>query len=121
MLALKLQTTNIDLKEGKPLYIDGFINSLADDLNTANALAELYNVLKEANQQVRTKEPDLVKLNNLFKTLTDMFHVLGLDIHYVEMNEEDKKLYSDYLQSKVEQNYEKSDEIRKILIEKGIM
>ena len=119
--ALKLQTSGINLDEGKPLYIDGFINSLADDLNTANALAELYNVLKEANQLVRSKEADLSKLNDLFKTLTDMFLVLGLDITYVRMNQADLDLYNEYIRSKAEQDYEKSDVIRKQLIEKGIM
>ena len=120
-MALKLQTSGVNLDEGKPLYIEGFVNALADDLNTANALAELYNVLKEANQLIRSRDADLNKLNDLFKTLTDMFTILGLDIKYVRMNEEDHKLYNDYLQSKAEQNYERSDELRKVLIEKGLM
>ena len=120
-MALKLQTSGVDLSKGKPAYIEGFINALADDLNTANALAELYNVLKDANQIIRSKEPDLAKLNDLFKTLTDMFQVLGLDIKYVEMDEENKKLYQAYLDAKTMQNYDESDRIRKILIEKGIM
>ena len=120
-MALKLQTSGVNLNEGKPVYINGFVNALADDLNTANALAELYNVLKDANQIVRTREPDLNKLNDLFKTLTDMFHVLGLDIKYVEMTKEDLNLYNNYLQAKASQNYDESDKIRQKLSEKGIM
>ena len=120
-MALKLQTSGVNLDEGKPAYIEGFINALADDLNTANALAELYNVLKEANQLVRSRDADLAKLNDLFKTLTDMFTVLGLDIKYVRMSKEDHKLYEEYLQSKAEQNYARSDEIRQVLMQKGIM
>ena len=120
-MALKLQTSGIDLEKGKPAYIDGFIAALADDLNTANALAELYNVLKEANQIIRSKDGDLNKLNDLFKTLTDMFHVLGLDITYVKMDDTMKKLYQDYLDAKTMQNYDESDRIRKILMESGIM
>ena len=120
-MALKLQTSDINIEDGKPLYIEGFVSALADDLNTANALAELYNVLKEANQLVRTREPDLVKLNDLFKTLTDMFHVLGLDIEYTKLSKEDKDLYNQYLQAKSMQDYVKSDELRQILSRKGIM
>ena len=120
-MALKLQTSGVNLDEGKPAYIDGFISALADDLNTANALAELYNVLKEANQIVRTREPDLAKLNDLFKTLTDMFHVLGLDIKFAKMNDEDLRLFQDYLDAKSKQDYAKSDEIRQILSERNIM
>ena len=120
-MALKLQTSGVDLSKGKPLYIDGFLSALADDLNTANALAELYNLLKEANQIIRTKDTDLEKLNNLFKTLSDMFLVLGLDIKYVKMSEEDQKNYQAYLEAKTMQNYAKSDELRQLLIAKGIM
>ena len=119
--ALKLQSNNIDLNEGKPLFINKFLEALANDLNTSNALAELYNILKDINQQIRTKETDFVLLNNLFKTLTDMFYVLGLDINYVKFDDEISSLYKEYLLSKENKDFAKSDEIRKILIEKGAM
>lgn len=119
--ALKLQTSGVNLEEGKPAYISNFVNALADDLNTANALAELYNILKEINQQIRSRETDLIKLNDLFKTLTDMFMILGLDIKYVKLEKEDLDLYNAYLESKQNKDYTRSDEIRQQLIAKGIM
>ena len=120
-MALSLQVNNVDLAKGEPVYIGGFVNALADDLNTANALSELYNLIKEANQTIRSREIDFAKLNNQFKTLTDMFSVLGLNIEYVKLTAEDKGIYQQYLMAKQEKNFEKSDEIRKILIDKGIM
>ena len=120
-VALKLQTNNVNINEGKPLYIEEFLNYLADDLNTANALTSLYNVVKLANQEIRQKECDFAKLNNLFKTLTDMFNILGLDINYVPMSEQDKNIYQNYLKSKVDKDFARSDELRKILIDKNIM
>ena len=120
-MALQLQVNNINLDKGKPVYIEKFLESLADDLNTANALAELYNLIKEANQTIRSREIDFVKLNNQFKTLTDMFNVLGLNIEYVKLGDEERSLYNDYLAAKQEKNFAKSDEIRQILISKGIM
>ena len=119
--ALKLQANNIDLEKGKPAYIANFLNALADDLNTANALKELYDILKEINQQIRNREPDYDKLNDLFKTLTDMFYVLGLDINYVKFDNNISALYKEYLLSKENKDFAKSDEIRQILIEKGVM
>ena len=119
--ALKLQANGIDLEKGQPVYINKFIEALADDLNTANALAELYNLLKDINQQIRNKETDYALLNDQFKTLTDMFYVLGLDIKYVKFDEEISSLYKDYLLSKENKDFAKSDEIRKVLIEKGVM
>jgi len=119
--ALKLQANGVDLEKGKPVYINKFLEALADDLNTANALAELYNLLKDINQQIRNRETDYALLNDQFKTLTDMFYVLGLDIKYVKFDEEISSLYKDYLLSKENKDFAKSDEIRKVLIEKGVM
>ena len=119
--ALKLQANGIDLEKGKPVYINKFLEALADDLNTANALAELYNLLKDINQQIRNRETDYALLNDQFKTLTDMFYVLGLDIKFVKFDDEISSLYKDYLLSKENKDFAKSDEIRKVLIEKGVM
>ena len=119
--ALKLQANGVDLQKGKPVYINKFLEALANDLNTANALAELYNLLKDVNQQIRSRETDYETLNNQFKTLTDMFYVLGLDITYVKFDDNISQLYKDYLSSKENKDFAKSDEIRKVLIEKGVM
>ena len=119
--ALKLQAAGVDLDKGQPTRIDKFLEALADDLNTANALAELYNVLKDVNQLIRNRDADLNELNNLFKTLTDMFYVLGLDITYVKFDDDISTLYKEYLQSKENKDFAKSDEIRKILTTKGVM
>ena len=119
--ALKLQANKVNLDEGKPEYIAKFLEALANDLNTANALAELYNVLKDVNQLIRSRDADLNQLNNLFKTLTDMFCVLGLDIKYVKFDNDISQLYEEYLKSKENKDFAKSDEIRNLLITKGVM
>ncbi len=118
--ALALQSNNVDLLKGKA-KMENFINALADDLNTANALSELYNVVKETNQLLRTRPMDLNTLNDNFKTLTDMFYCLGLDINYVKLTKEDMDLVNEYNLSKANKDFAKSDELRKVLIEKGIM
>ena len=117
---LALQVNGYNLQSGKA-NMDNFINALADDLNTANALSELYNVVKETNQLLRTRPVDYDKLNDNCKTLTDMFYCLGLDIKYVTLSDEDKELYKEYNLSKENKDFAKSDELRKVLIEKGIM
>ena len=119
--ALKLQANKIRLSEGKPLFINKFLEALADDLNTANALAEVFSVLKELNSQIRAQESDFNLLNNLFKTLTDMFYVLGLEITYVPFDDEIVHLYGKYLKHRADKEFALSDEIRKVLNEKGVM
>ena len=118
--ALALQVNGYNLQNGKA-NMDNFVSALADDLNTANALSELYNIVKETNQLLRTRPVDYDKLLNNFKTLTDMFYCLGLDIKYVELSDEDKALYKEYNLSKENKDFARSDELRKVLIEKGIM
>ena len=124
--ALKLQTSNIDIVKGKPAYIEPFLMALADDLNTANALFELYNIIKNINQIVRNKDADLALLNDYFKTLTDMFYVLGLDakIEKQAENNEEKllKLIGDIrTELRAEKNYALSDKIRDKLAEIGVL
>ena len=118
---LMLQANGYKLDSIKPLYIDKFIASLADDLNTANALMELYGLVKEANQLVRSREVDFEKLGNISATLHDMFFVLGIDIERRILNEEELKLYQDYLKYKQEKDFEKSDSLRNELIKLGIL
>ena len=118
---LALQANGYDIESFKPLYIDKFLLSMSDDLNTANALMELYSLVKEANQLVRSKEIDYEKLGNISMTLKDMFYVLGLDIERKILNDEEKALYQEYLRYKKEKNFEKSDELRNQLIELGVL
>lgn len=120
-LALKLQIENIDLSLGKPLYINDFLASLSNDLNTSNALKCLYDVIKAANLEIRQKDVDFAKLNDYFKTLNDMFYILGLDIPYTKLTEEDKEIFNQYNKSKLEKDFAKSDELRNLLISKNIM
>lgn len=120
-LALYMQINDYDFNLGKTINIDKFLNSLADDLNTSNALAEVYQTTKDANQILRNKEINLQKVANLFKTLTDMFYVLGLDISYAKLTLEDKQIYNDYLQAKSSKDFALSDRLRSILIERNIL
>ena len=120
-LSLKLQSNDVDLSLGQPQYIDKFLTALADDLNTSNAMSELFEIVKLSNQELRSSNPDLAKLNDYFKTLSDMFSILGLDIHYVTMSTEDKQIYSAYLLSKQNKDFALSDKLRTVLIERKIM
>ena len=120
-LTLKIQVSGRSLDEGEPLFINNFISALADDLNTSNAISELFQVIKETNTSLRQREVDLDKLVNLHKTLKDMFFVLGLDINYVKLNEEDINLYNQYLESKAQKDFARSDEIRAILLDRKIL
>lgn len=106
--------SKIDYDSAKE-YQDKFKNELENDLNTANAITVLYDVLKS-------------DLNNNTKLylIEDFDKVLSLDLLKVE--NVDSNLIN-YINSKIEERanykknkeYDKADSIRKELEEKGII
>ncbi len=98
-----------------------FLAALADDINTSNALTILHQFLKEANGLLRQPNPSLDILLNRFFTIQAMLSILGLAIEFTILTAEDHQLYKDYLQAKSNQNFGRSDEIRKILHKRNIL
>ena len=120
-LAVKLQEFDIPFEKGESRFIEPFLNALADDLNTSNALSELHNVIKLANQALRKKDVDLSEINDLFSTIKDELYILGINIEYPILSNEDKKLLSEYNLAKANKDFARSDELRKQLIDKRIL
>ncbi|MDR0934696.1 MAG: cysteine--tRNA ligase [Erysipelotrichaceae bacterium] len=121
-LALTLQINDVDLNALNGVSnIDRFLESLADDLNTTNALTELFEITKKINQALRVNEIDIDLLKELFINMKDMISILGIDIKYVKLNDSDKLLYQEYLKAKNEKDFIKSDELRSLLIERKII
>ena len=98
-----------------------FLEALCDDLNTANAMTELYRIIKEGNVNLRNKTPDLVKIKNLFFTMQDMLSILGLEFDIPHLSNDDIELYNKYLNAKENKDFETSDKLRKELIERKIL
>ena len=121
-LHVKLQLLNESVSnyEGT-LKSDEFINELANDLNTPNALTELYKIVKEGNVCLRSNPININQLKEVYFTLKDMLYLLGLEYDLVTLTDEDKKLFEEYNISKANKDFTKSDELRKILIERKII
>lgn len=120
-LAVSLQVNNIALDAKKDIDLSAFLNYLADDFNTANAMTELFNVLKQSNQDLRKNPLDLEAISKDFSTLKTMLDIFGLDIKYPLLSEEDKEIYHQYLAYKAQKDFENSDKLRNILISKNIL
>lgn len=119
-LAVKLQLLGLSLNSSSKNMTD-FLNALADDFNTSNALTYLFATIKEANQELRKNPLDNQKLETLFATLTDMLSILGIEISYPVLTDELKKIYEEYLNLKKEKRFEESDKLRDILIKNNII
>lgn len=100
--------------------LDGFYLSLADDLNISNAFSELFKVIKESNILLRSRDLNQQTVDYLIENIEEMLEVLGLNIKRITLTKEDFDLINSYEQSKKAKEFEKSDEIRKDLIKKGL-
>ena len=97
-------------------YKNKFISYLEDDINTANAISVIYDVLK-AETSESTK----------FELIKDFDNVLGLELTIENTN--NSEVDEENIKSKIEErndakknkNYELADSIRNELLEKGIV
>lgn len=92
-----------------------FLQALADDINTANALTYLHQYVKITNAILREKLPSIKELIHRFFTIQAMLTILGLFISFPMLTKEDHQLHKDYLTAKQAQDFLKSDSIRDLL------
>ena len=105
-----------------PEYMDLFLSALADDLNTANALTVVYDIVRHINFLVRFKRRKLYVLNSYFKTLKKMIGILGIPVRGPRgLFKGVRADIREYFNSRDRKDFGKSDELRKKLIEKGVM
>jgi len=111
-----------------------FSDALGNDLNTAGAIAIIYDLakpLKNFLNQFQRVEGFKIDLNEKFfllenfKTLEKLTEVLGLKKEVLVKESKIKEdeissLIDERLKAKMEKNYAKADEIRNLLKEKGI-
>jgi len=120
-LAVSLQLANFDLSEEQETDIPQFMEHLANDLNTPNALTELFAIIKKANGALRQSSLDYLVLRKLFSSIGAMLNILGIFVDYPRLSKEDKHMYAEYLKYKNDKNYAESDRLRKILMAKHIL
>ena len=101
--------------------LNKFVSSLEDDLNTANAISELYQEVKEINILLRNKNVNLDELNKNLSTLEKMLSLLGLEFERKILSKEDLELLQKYDEAKAKKDFATSDELRNILIEKKLL
>ncbi len=117
--ALKLDLASVEQKSCDNDYIEKFKEYMDNDLNTPNVLTLVQTIVKEINQLVRTADNDMLAIKT--NTLKTIMNVLGVELKYNKLNEENKDLYNKWNALKKEKNFEEADKIRAILTERGIL
>ena len=119
-LAVAIQLENGDLKS-KELRVDDFVKALADDLNTSNALAAVFETVKQANVELRKRPVNLQEISGIFASLSAMLNVLGIKFEIPVLTPELRKIYEQYLDLKAQKRFEESDKLRDVLIQHQII
>lgn len=119
--SLYLQVNHVASNDVNTQMVDKMVDALADDLNTSLALTTILEEVKVLNQLVRTKEKDNNAISKEFNTLIKMLDVIGFTHDLKQLDEEEISLYNDWNKYKAEKNFEKADELRSVLIKKGII
>lgn len=102
-------------------YKEKFIRGMEDDLNTADAIASLFELVKYTNTvfEEKTNKHVIEKAYNILVELTKILGILGKEEEILE--DEILELIEKRTQARINKDYKLSDEIRDILKEKGIV
>ena len=119
-LAVKLQINHGNMNSSD-VRIDKFMASMADDLNTSNAITELFEMVKLGNVELRKNPVNLQELEAIWASINAMLFVLGIKLDCPILTPELEKIYLDYLSLKAEKRFEESDKLRDILIKERII
>ncbi len=102
-------------------YKSYFIKSMEDDLNTADAIASLFEIVKFANTNFNENTPKFM-IQYTYEILIELSNILGILSRKEELLEEEiLKLIEKRTQARKDKNYKLADEIRDELNKKGIV
>lgn len=108
--------------EGLAGYEKKFDEAMDDDFNTADAIAVIFELVKYANSNV-TAENTRAFINAVKEKIISLSDILGLIVEKEEeiLDSDIEKLIEERQAARKEKNFARADEIRDLLLEKGIV
>lgn len=102
---------------------DMFIQEMDDDFNAANGITAVYSLVKELNLYLERKELSKVVLSIFQETLEELLLIFGIDLKKDNdlLDEEIDNLIKERVEARVNKDFARSDEIRDMLKEQGII
>ncbi|MBP1970842.1 cysteinyl-tRNA synthetase [Virgibacillus natechei] len=93
-----------------------------DDFNTANAITVLFELAKEANVYLQSKQTSTTVIEAFQETMLTFVHVLGIDLQEEEelIDEQIEALIQERNEARKNRDFSRADEIRDLLKEKNI-
>ncbi|NLX76276.1 MAG: cysteine--tRNA ligase [Clostridiaceae bacterium] len=119
----KKDTFEEDIYQGLAVYRDRFIEAMEDDLNTADGLAAIFELVREINTRI-TADSDVGKktISASLDLLNELTGVLGImrKEQDVELDDDIRALIEERQKARAEKDFRRADEIRDRLREMGI-
>ncbi len=117
------RSENLELTQQVAQTLEDFLAGLDDDLNTSVALGALFELVRSANslldqQQVGAVNRD--QITDLFEQAQQIFPVFASQENLVA-DEEITQLIQARKEARRQRDFQKADEIRDLLVEKGIV
>jgi len=102
-------------------YRDKFIEAMDDDLNTADAVAVIFDLVRDINSNINEKSPkSLVKAAyDMFTELTGVLRIVNKEEE--KLDEEIERLIEERQKARKEKNWALADKIRDDLKKRGII
>ena len=105
------------------IFKDKFKNAMDDDLNTADAISVLFELVKEINTQLADGILSKSSVENAVNTLTELCDVIGIcpEKDEKDLDGEIEKLIEERQLARKNKDFKRADEIRDTLKEQGIV
>ena len=124
---LQEKATDKDLSEEDKEYkelidkeVKYFENSMDDDLNTADAITAIFNIVKHSNSKLDENSNKKI-IDYSLDTLKKLTKVLGImEKAEDNLDEEVEKLIEERQEARKNKDFKRADEIRDLLLEKGV-
>lgn len=104
-------------------FVKKFEDAMEDDLNTADAISAIFELVKYANTSVVTGESTGAYARQVYDTLSRLCDILGIQVKEEQglLDEEIENLIQERQAARKAKNFARADEIRNLLTEKGII
>lgn len=118
-----IEHSNVEDNNVDQISIDAFISefekAMDDDFNTANALSALFDFSRYLNTNF-SHETSLKQLKYAKEKFDIMKDILGIKFEKEFLDDDIEKLIQERQEARKNKDFQKSDEIRDLLLEKGI-
>ncbi len=102
-------------------FKNDFIESMEDDINTADAIAAVFDLVKFTNSEI-SENSTVSDIKYAYNTLMELAKVLGILTKSEEIPDEDiLRLIEERTEARSARDFKRADEIRDELKEKGII